>query len=69
LAALPHLFHEGADPIGSHKGWRPAFAQMPDKIGITHGFSAKISGFHPGGCQEGFNFHQEFVAVSGRHEG
>jgi hypothetical protein len=42
---------------------------MPDKVRITHRFSAKISGFHPGGCQEAFDFRDEFVAVSARHEG
>jgi hypothetical protein len=42
---------------------------MPDKVGITHGFSPKISGFHPGGFQEVFNFSDELIAVSARHEG
>jgi len=41
---------------------------MPDKVGITHGFSGKISGFHPGGFQEVFNFRDELIAVSARHE-
>jgi hypothetical protein len=42
---------------------------MPDKVGVPNGFPAKISGFHPGGFQEVFNFRDEFVAVSARHEG
>jgi hypothetical protein len=42
---------------------------MSDKIGIPHRFSAKISGFHPGGFQEVFNFRDELIAESGRHEG
>jgi hypothetical protein len=40
---------------------------MPDKIGITHGFSAKISGFHPGGCQEVFDFRDKLIGETGRH--